>query len=66
MKKSLKKFMLNRETLLSLDRGRLQQAAGGISANTDCTYTNCCSGIASCAGTCTCGGGGGTAGTRLC
>jgi hypothetical protein len=67
VKKSLKKFMLNRETLLSLDRVRLQEAAGGISANTDCTYTNCCSGINTC-GT-GCGGGGttgGTTGTRLC
>ena len=59
MKKSIKKFSLNRETLLSLDGGHLQQAAGGVSLNTDCTYTHCCSGIA------TCGGGGG-GGTRLC
>ena len=54
MKKTRKKLTLNRETLLSLDRLHLHQAAGG--ATVACTYTNCCSGqatCATCAGTCT-------------
>jgi hypothetical protein len=49
MKKiSLKKLSLSRETLLALDSFDLQQAVGGLSANTDCTYTNCCSGMDGC------------------
>ena len=53
MKKiSFKKLSLSRETLLSLDGFQLQQVAGGISANTDCTYTNCCSGIQTCGNAC--------------
>ena len=47
MKKSLKRLTLNRETLLSLDRSHLPQVAGG--ASIACTYTNCCSGQATCA-----------------
>ena len=47
MKKGLKKLELNRETLRALDHLQLQEAAGR--ATTDCTYTNCCSGQATCA-----------------
>jgi hypothetical protein len=56
--KKPKKLALNRETLLSLDPNNLKQAAGG--ASVACTYTNCCSGQATCA---SCGA---TCGTRLC
>jgi len=59
MKKGPKKLTLNRETVLSLDRlNHLERAAGA--ASVDCTYTNCCSGYATCA---TCGR---TCGSRLC
>lgn len=58
VKKKLKKLTIHRETLLSLDRLHLQLAEGG--ATVDCTYTNCCSGLPSCA---TCGG---QCGSRLC
>jgi len=60
MKKQVKKLMLAKETLRSLEKSELVGMAGGLSANTDCTYTNCCSGVASC-GTC-----GTQCGTRLC
>jgi preprotein translocase subunit YajC len=45
MKKQAKKMTLAKETLRSLEKGELGMVAGGISANTDCTYTNCCSGL---------------------
>lgn len=60
-KKTQKKLRLAKETLRNLE-GELIRVAGGLSANTDCTYTNCCSGINTC-GAC---GGGKTTGTRLC
>lgn len=59
MKKKLKKLTINRETLLSLDRLHLVERVAGA-ASVDCTYTNCCSGLRTCA---TCGG---QCGTRLC
>ena len=59
MKKKAKKLVLAKETVRNLETGQLEGVAGGISANTDCTYTNCCSGINTCGNAC--GGG-----TRLC
>ena len=63
MKKTAKKkLVLAKETVRNLEKGGLEMVAGGLSANTDCTYTNCCSGINTC-GAC---GGGKTTGSRLC
>jgi hypothetical protein len=59
VKKGRKKLALNRETLLSLDRLHLPEVAGGITAVCT-TYTNCCSGQATCA---TCGA---TCTSKLC
>lgn len=58
MKKTAKKLVLSKETLRSLEKGELGRVAG--EATTDCTYTNCCSGYATCA---TCGG---QCGSKLC
>jgi hypothetical protein len=44
MKKTPKKMVLAKETVLKLEKGELERVAGGVSANTDCTYTHCCSG----------------------
>jgi hypothetical protein len=51
MKKQTKKLVLAKETLTSLEKNGLGRVAGGVSANTDCTYTNCCSGLAGCGST---------------
>ena len=58
MKKQMKKLALSKETVRSLEKGELGMAVGEASAQ--CTYTNCCSGLATCA---TCGG---QCGSRLC
>jgi hypothetical protein len=63
MRKQRKKLALAKETLRRLEeKGALGMVAGGVSANTDCTDTNCCSGLPGC-GTTGCHQ---TAGTRLC
>jgi hypothetical protein len=62
MKKQVKKLQLAKETVRNLENGELGRVVGEISANTDCTYTNCCSGVY----TCNCGGSRNTCGTRLC
>jgi hypothetical protein len=59
MKKTLKKLMLAKETVRNLESGELGRVAG--EATVDCTYTNCCSGYATCA---TCNHN--TCGTKLC
>jgi hypothetical protein len=64
MKKKIKKLVLAKETVRNLEESELGRVDGGLSANTDCTYTNCCSGYNTC-GTCGCGTGT-TGGTRLC
>lgn len=64
-KKTVKKLVLAKETVRNLEKGELVGVEGGLSANTDCTYTNCCSGYNTC-GSCGCGTGGTTGGTRLC
>ncbi|HEY0513470.1 MAG TPA: class I lanthipeptide [Thermoanaerobaculia bacterium] len=51
MKKQTKKLVLAKETLTSLEKNGLGRVAGGVSANTDCTDTNCCSGLAGCGST---------------
>jgi hypothetical protein len=50
VKKTIKKLVLNRETLIELDRPNLQEAFGGVTLKA-CTFSG---GIATCA---TCGGG---------
>jgi hypothetical protein len=57
-KKTAKKLVLGRETVRKLEDGELERVAGEATA--DCTYTNCCSGYATCA---TCAG---QCGSRLC
>jgi hypothetical protein len=52
MKKQTKKLVLAKETVRNLEQGELGRAAG--EASTDCTYTNCCSGLPGC-GTTACG-----------
>lgn len=60
MKKKLtKKLALTKETLRNLEQAHLDKVVGGATAACT-TYTNCCSGYATCA---TCGG---VCGTRLC
>jgi len=58
MKRQVKKLVLSKETVRSLEKVDLERVAGG--ASVDCTYTNCCSGYATCA-TCKT-----QCGTRLC
>ncbi len=58
MKKQMKKLTLSKETVRHLENGELGRVAG--QASVDCTYTNCCSGYATCA-TCKT-----QCGTRLC
>jgi hypothetical protein len=50
-KKPLSKLVLNRETLVELDRMDLGQAAGG--ATTICSELSCVNTCASCSPTCT-------------
>ncbi|HET9228825.1 MAG TPA: class I lanthipeptide [Thermoanaerobaculia bacterium] len=57
-RKISKKLALSKETLRNLENAEVRKVAGG--ATVDCTYTNCCSGYATCA---TCGG---QCGSRLC
>ncbi len=64
MKKQMKKLALSKETVRNLENGELRRVVGELSANTDCTYTNCCSGYNTC-GTCACGPTQ-TGGTRYC
>lgn len=67
MKKQVKKLALSKETVRNLENGELGRVVGEASANTDCTYTNCCSGLAGCGTTaCTTTSGSGTGGTRYC
>lgn len=47
MKKQVKKLVLSRETVRSLEKWELGRVNGA--ASVDCTYTNCCSGYATCA-----------------
>jgi hypothetical protein len=49
MKKNVKKLRLAKETVSNLETRELGRVAG--EASIDCTYTNCCSGYATC-GTC--------------
>jgi hypothetical protein len=46
MKKKLKNLVLAKETVRNLENCDLGRVAGGVTANGDCTYTNCCSGLA--------------------
>ncbi len=62
MKKQVKKLVLAKETLRSLEQTGLSKVAGADSVQ--CTNTNCCSGLAGCGST-ACGGTQ-TAGSRLC
>jgi hypothetical protein len=41
MKKTVKKLSLSRETLKTLDSSRLEQAAGGLTAQCTYQYSNC-------------------------
>ncbi len=64
MEKKLKRLVLAKETVRNLDTWELGKVAGGLSANGDCTYTNCCSGLPGC-GTTACGSGQ-TGGSKYC
>jgi hypothetical protein len=50
-KNTLRKLVLNRETLVELDRGDIRQAAGG--ATYFCSEVSCVATCASCSPTCT-------------
>jgi hypothetical protein len=42
MKKSVKKLVLAKETVISMEASHLDKAAGGISDENVCTYYNSC------------------------